>query len=410
MSKQPKYNPLEQFNPAILKQLRARRRASHNTEPPKAVRAESDQKGNLELFIYDVIGEDFFFGGVSALEVAEVLSDNADADTVTVRINSPGGDVFDGVAIYNALRAHPGQVITQIDGLAASAASVIAMAGDSIRIAEQAQMMLHRAWTIALGDVHDMQKTAELLESIDEGAIALYSHRSGTSKKQIRGLVDAETWLTADQAVERGLADQIIDHDQDTNPSGAKQRKRPTPKGLERVAALSAAAMFKDLAMTKNASRTKDENNTAAADEQTDETSAADETQTENHDAGQENENANPAETTAAGGGADRQTDSETETGETETETSETPATLEQLTQLAGQDQAFVVQALREKLTFEQAALNIVQKRDATIAAAKQETNAEVGHGLAGEKPKHEGPLGEKLGAFADALTIKGAN
>jgi len=159
------------------------------------------------LWIYDVIGG--LFGGVDAQQVARELA-ALDVSTINVRINSPGGDVFDARAIATALRQHSARVVAQVDGWAASAASTIAMAADEILIADGGFLMIHNAWTIALGNKNDMLDTAALLDNID-GAIAKdYIARTGASAEQVQAWMDAETWFAAQDAVDAGLADSVI--------------------------------------------------------------------------------------------------------------------------------------------------------------------------------------------------------
>ena len=161
-----------------------------------------------ELYIYDDIGPDWM-GMVSAQYVnAEIAK--AKNEPITVRINSPGGDVFEGQAIYNAL-ARRGNITIEIDALAASAASYIAMAGDKIRIAENAMVMIHNAWTMTMGDKHEHQKRLELLDKVDSIIAETYQKRIGdkSTPDKVREWMDAETWMTAKEAVERGFATEI---------------------------------------------------------------------------------------------------------------------------------------------------------------------------------------------------------
>jgi ATP-dependent protease ClpP protease subunit len=161
-----------------------------------------------DLFIYDVIdgwGGDW---GVSAMDVVNLL--NAyEGDVLNVRLNSPGGDFFEGVAILNALQRHPATVHVYVDGLAASAASVIAMAGDKRVMGLGAQLMVHEASTIAMGTAADMLKTAEMLEQTNDDIAALYAQCAGGEVADWRQKVAAETWFTATSAVECGLATEM---------------------------------------------------------------------------------------------------------------------------------------------------------------------------------------------------------
>lgn len=124
-----------------------------------------------------------------------------------VRINSPGGDVFDGFAIYNLLKQHPARIKVKVDGLAASAASVVAMAGDEIEIADNALMMIHNPWTMAVGDAETMIETAALLEKVKGSIVTTYKARAKLSEDEIVALMNSETWFDAGGAIEAGLAD-----------------------------------------------------------------------------------------------------------------------------------------------------------------------------------------------------------
>jgi ATP-dependent Clp protease protease subunit len=157
-----------------------------------------------ELTIYGDIGESFWGASVSAVDVKDMLSE-MDGD-ITVRINSAGGSVFDGFAIYNLLAQHDGQVHVKVDGWAASAASVIAMAGDTIEMADNSMIMIHEPWTMAVGDSRDMVKTAELLDKIRDNIITTYQSKSNLDTETISAMMIEETWMKADEAIEKGFA------------------------------------------------------------------------------------------------------------------------------------------------------------------------------------------------------------
>lgn len=159
-----------------------------------------------ELRIYDDIG---FWGTTAKAFVNELDALAKDADEILVAVNSGGGDVFDGFAIYNALRRYSGKVTARVDGIAASAASLVVMAGDTIVMPENAMMMIHNAWTIAAGDAAQMRKTADLLDKTRDGIVAAYRNKCGLTDDEIVAMMDAETWMTASEAKERGFADQI---------------------------------------------------------------------------------------------------------------------------------------------------------------------------------------------------------
>jgi ATP-dependent protease ClpP protease subunit len=166
------------------------------------------QDKTAEILIYDVIGEDWY-GGISGKAFVEQLASLGDVDSITVRINSPGGDVFEGVAIYNALKTHPATINVQIDSLAASIATVIAMAGDTITISDTGMMMVHNASGVCFGEASDMRNLADLLDKIrDVQMIGAYS-RTGMTPDQLKAIMDAETWYSPQEAIDAGWADAI---------------------------------------------------------------------------------------------------------------------------------------------------------------------------------------------------------
>lgn len=160
--------------------------------------------GATTIDLYDEIG----YWGVTAKNFRQQLK--AAPGDVVLRINSPGGDVFDGIAIYNDLLAHEGTVRCEIIGLAASAASLIAMAGDEIAIAENAFFMIHNAWTIALGNRHDLAEVAAVLAKIDDAMARTYTKRTKAGIRSVVKMMDDETWLNAKDAQEHGFADSLI--------------------------------------------------------------------------------------------------------------------------------------------------------------------------------------------------------
>jgi ATP-dependent Clp protease protease subunit len=176
------------------------------------VKAASESDASIS--IYEVIGEDPWTGGgftVKRLDGA-LRSIGADKDVV-VNINSPGGDVFEGIAIYNRLREHRGQITVKVLGLAASAASIIAMAGDSIQIGASSFIMIHNAWVLAIGNRHDMREVADFLEPFDRALADVYVARAGQDLESVQAAMDAETWFNGSQAVELGYADALLPAD-----------------------------------------------------------------------------------------------------------------------------------------------------------------------------------------------------
>jgi ATP-dependent Clp endopeptidase proteolytic subunit ClpP len=158
-----------------------------------------------EILIYDEIGA-FGIPAKAFLDELQALLPRAD---LTLRINSPGGSVFDGVAIYNALQRHEGRVTVLVDGLAASIASMIAMAGDEVVMPANAMLMIHDPSGLVMGTAADMRSMAEALDKMKAGMVGAYRTKSGREHAEIEALMQAETWLTAEEAVELGLADRI---------------------------------------------------------------------------------------------------------------------------------------------------------------------------------------------------------
>lgn len=163
--------------------------------------------GSTVIDLYDEIG----FWGVTAKGFRSRLRE-AEGD-ITLRINSPGGDVFDGIAIYNDLLAYPGKVRVEVTGLAASIASIIAMAGDEVVMAENAFIMIHNAWTIAMGNRHDFGDVAGVLTKIDDALARTYAAQSKAGIRDIKKMMDDETWMTAKEAVEHGFASSVSGHE-----------------------------------------------------------------------------------------------------------------------------------------------------------------------------------------------------
>lgn len=164
---------------------------------------------SAEVLIYDQIGSSWFADGVTAKSFMQALSDVGQVDSIDVRINSPGGLVFEGNAIYNALKNHPAKVNVHIDGIAASIASIIAMAGDTITMAENAAFMIHEPWSGVVGNADDMRKEAETLGKLTDISAKAYADRTGQPETAIRAAMKAETWYTASEALAAGFVDKI---------------------------------------------------------------------------------------------------------------------------------------------------------------------------------------------------------
>lgn len=159
------------------------------------------------VWLHGIVGDDWdgLDSGTFARDLAAL-----DVDQLTVRINSPGGFVAHGVAIYGALYEHPARKTVRVDGMAASMASVIAMAGDEIEISKPARMMIHDAWGIAIGNAGDLLKEAEILDGLSQDIAGVYAGKAGGKPADWRALMLAETWYSSAGAVDAGLADRVV--------------------------------------------------------------------------------------------------------------------------------------------------------------------------------------------------------
>lgn len=166
----------------------------------------NSKKGDerAEVFIFDEIG----FFGITAEQFVKDLT-SITAKNIDLRINTPGGEVFDGMAIFNALERHPANITVHIEGIAASIGGVIAMAGDTVNIAKNAHIMIHAAWSFVIGNSDDMRKQADLLDRIDSTIADIFVERTGQDMQTIVDIMDDETWLTGQEAVDAGFADNV---------------------------------------------------------------------------------------------------------------------------------------------------------------------------------------------------------
>lgn len=166
--------------------------------------------GDKVITMFDVIGEDFWSGGgITAKTVAAQLRAIGDRP-IEVQINSPGGDMFEGIAIYNVLREHAQPITVKVMGMAASAASVIAMAGDTIEIGAASFVMIHNCWVMAVGNRHDMAETSTWLAPFDQAMAEVYAERTGQKLDAVQRWMDAETYMSGSVAVDRGFADALL--------------------------------------------------------------------------------------------------------------------------------------------------------------------------------------------------------
>lgn len=173
--------------------------------------ANSDE---ATLYLYDAIVGDRltaeYWGGVCAQDLVPQIA-AIQASTINLRINSPGGDVFAAQAICAALKQHSARVVGHIDGVAASAATAIACACDEVVMAAGGLYMIHNAWTFAMGNRNDLQKTVDLLEKVDGQLASQYTAKSGQTAEQVTAWMDAETWFTAEEALANGFANSIAE-------------------------------------------------------------------------------------------------------------------------------------------------------------------------------------------------------
>jgi ATP-dependent Clp protease protease subunit len=177
-----------------------------NITKPLAFKADASADGVLTLEIYDTVGADFFGEGITAKSISDAISTASDFKSITLRLNSPGGDLFEGVTIHNLIKASGKPVNVVVDGLAASAASLIAMAGDTCVMSDGSCMMIHRAMGLAGGYADDLRKTADILDTVTDSAADIYVSRTGVKKDEVLALMAAETWMTPKEAKDAGFA------------------------------------------------------------------------------------------------------------------------------------------------------------------------------------------------------------
>lgn len=211
---------------------------------PRALEAQGD---DVTIYIYDAIVPDDdtaeWWGGVSAQSLVPQIR-AIKGGTVHLRINSPGGDVFAAQAIVAAIRDTGAKVVAHIDGYAASAATVIATAADEVEMSDGAMYMIHCAWTIAIGNSADLAATSALLDKTDGVIAGQYAKRSGKSVDDMKALMSAETWFTAEEAVEIGLADRIAESAEKVQASwdlsayaNAPKPKAQQPENIDAITA-----------------------------------------------------------------------------------------------------------------------------------------------------------------------------
>ena len=202
--------------------------------------------GTETITMYGVIGEDWWGEGVTLKRVDAALRAIGDKP-VTVYINSPGGDMFEGIAIYNRLLEHSQEVTIKVLGLAASAASVIAMAGAKREIAKTAFLMIHNCWTYFAGNRHAIRELANSMEEFDRAMIGLYADTSGQDEKTVEKMLDAETYMNGANALEKGFATGLI--------SAAEVKEAPDDQQAQAHAARKMDAALAKSGMTRSERR-----------------------------------------------------------------------------------------------------------------------------------------------------------
>lgn len=184
------------------------------------VRNENDE--SRTLFLNGEISDETWYGDEVTPQMFKEELQDGEGD-ITVWINSPGGDVFAAAQIYNMLMDYKGNVTVKIDGLAASAASVIAMAGTEVQMSPVAMMMIHNPATIAIGDSSEMKKAIDMLDEVKESIMNAYEIKTGLSRSRISHLMDAESWFNAKKAVELGFADKLLFSKEETEAEEEKE-------------------------------------------------------------------------------------------------------------------------------------------------------------------------------------------
>lgn len=182
---------------------------SNFKKPSQPFEIRNKSATSAEIVLYGTIGSSFWEEGISAKQFSDELKAlDPSVNEITLRINSPGGDVFDGIAIYNRLKQHKAKVTTYIDGLAASIASVIALAGDEVIMGEGALYMIHLPWTFAAGNRMDLENTQNRLFDVEEQLVSIYASKTKMNRNEIRTMMEKETWMDATQAKDEGFIDE----------------------------------------------------------------------------------------------------------------------------------------------------------------------------------------------------------
>lgn len=190
----------------------------------------SKGKEDAEIIVYGEIGDSMFGESISASYFSKELDKIRDVKNITLRLNSVGGDVFEGITIYNRLKQHKAKVIVYVDGIAASIASIIMLAGDEIILGEGSWIMIHKPWTVAYGDSRDLQDTIDRLDDIENSLISIYANKTKLSRDEIKTMLAKETWMEADEAIKLGFADSTFANEYQIAASADKPWIKRSPK------------------------------------------------------------------------------------------------------------------------------------------------------------------------------------
>lgn len=200
---------------APFKASAARNRAPNSIGVGSVRVAAESGADSADIYIYGDIGG--WWDGIQPEDVAREIA-ALDVETLNVHVNSPGGLVFDGIAIYNSFAAHSAKVIMNVEGIAASIASVIVMAGDEVRIGESANIMIHKPWSFVIGDADDMRQEGAILDNLEQAIVDIYAARTELDDEKLKNWMAAETWFRGQQAVDSGFADAVV-------PNKGKEKK-----------------------------------------------------------------------------------------------------------------------------------------------------------------------------------------
>ena len=173
--------------------------------PHNFVVVHDKEKNESTLTIYGIIGDSWWDDSTSAMDIDNALKE-AGSNNLIIHLNSPGGDAFDGIAIYNRLKNHPGKVTIHLDGWGCSAASVIAMAADDLIMGVGSMLMIHEASTVVWGTKKDFRKEADVLEKLEDGILDIYMAKANVDREEVKRMMDEETWFSASEAVAIGFA------------------------------------------------------------------------------------------------------------------------------------------------------------------------------------------------------------